>query len=168
MLTLGVQTHTYIQAGEYFREMAPDGPHVADLRVQVDEAVTVLVAEQYRSILQHAGISPLMDALLPPSGGSDTTDAAISTLPGLDAAAVTGMLSELDVFLCSVTLDISASLQRISSSRIARRVAHGGFTRFLAAYARLHAALMDPGHGVGGGGWGMSLPAEMLRPFSRE
>jgi hypothetical protein len=133
--------------------------HAAGLRALLEEAVEVLVQEQYLSIIRQAGISRLMECLCQaPAMAKLEADAdgntaqkfvPLSTISGLDGSAVTAILQALDAFLCTVSVDISVSLERILDTRIARHVAREGFRRFLDAYRQLHAAIMDPGHGYG-------------------
>lgn len=68
----------------------------------------------------------------------------LSTLPGLDGRSLTQLLSALDPFLVSVTVDSSARLSRLSSSRLARAANQRAVRDFVRAYQRISEAVEDP------------------------
>ncbi|KAF9157369.1 hypothetical protein DFQ26_008792, partial [Actinomortierella ambigua] len=68
----------------------------------------------------------------------------LSAVPRMDAVSVTTVLSRLDRFLESVHIDLSSSLAKIVSSRLAKQASRQILRMFSAAYRGLCEAVMDP------------------------
>ncbi|KAJ3028214.1 Golgi transport complex subunit 6 [Rhizophlyctis rosea] len=107
---------------------------------QIEEQEEVLVTEQYQDMLSQAGIAPLIEAL-----ESKTPDTPLSSLPNMDPQSVAKAMGTLDDFLCTVSVEVSATLERISSSRIAQGVTRRGTKMFIGAYGRLYEAVLEGG-----------------------
>ncbi|KAJ3056818.1 Golgi transport complex subunit 6 [Rhizophlyctis rosea] len=109
---------------------------------QIEEQEEVLVTEQYQDMLSQAGIASLIESLdvKPP-------ETQLSILPNMDAPSVSRAMANLDTFLCTVSVEVSSSLAKISSSRIAQSVTRRGTKMFIDAYARLYGAVGDPVNG---------------------
>ena len=56
-------------------------------------------------------------------------------------------MGKFDTFLSTTSLDLVATITRISSSRLAKQVSQKGFALFLEAYKTLHKAVLDPSNG---------------------
>ncbi|KAF9981203.1 Golgi transport complex subunit 6 [Modicella reniformis] len=89
---------------------------VDDMEKQIQEYVDIVVSEQ----------TPL------------------SLIPGMDAASISAILSQLDHFLGSVNLDLTSWLSKIVSSRLAKSIITQNVNMFVDAYRSLCKAVEDP------------------------
>lgn len=112
---------------------------VEDLEKQVQDYVDTVVDEQHIVLLKQSGIAPIIQAM-------ETKDekTPLSLVPGMDAMSISAILSRLDHFLGSVTLDLSSWLSKIVSSRLAKAISTQNVRMFVDAYRRLCQAVEDP------------------------
>ncbi|KAG9067795.1 Golgi transport complex subunit 6 [Linnemannia hyalina] len=112
---------------------------VEDLEKQVQDYVDTVVDEQHIVLLKQSGIAPIIQAM-------ETKDekTPLSSVPGMDAMSISAILSRLDHFLGSVTLDLSSWLSKIVSSRLAKTISTQNVRMFVDAYRRLCQAVEDP------------------------
>ncbi|KAG0254401.1 Golgi transport complex subunit 6 [Actinomortierella ambigua] len=111
----------------------------AELEKQIQEYVDTVVEEQHLALLSQSGIAPLVQAL-----ELKDESTPLSAVPRMDAVSVTTVLSRLDRFLESVHIDLSSSLAKIVSSRLAKQASRQILRMFSAAYRGLCEAVMDP------------------------
>ena len=107
------------------------------------KASQLIPCPQYQNMLSQAGIASLIESL-----DVKPLETPLSILPNMDAPTVSRAMANLDTFLCTVSVEVSSSLARISSSRIAQSVTRRGTKMFIDAYARLRGAINDPINGV--------------------
>ncbi|RUS17455.1 oligomeric Golgi complex subunit 6 [Endogone sp. FLAS-F59071] len=130
------------------------------LETEIETNLGVLVKEQYQTLLRQSGLAKITQAL--DSKDAETVTLPIShfhhfyathaipcqtplsTLPGLDGRSLTQILSTLDPFLVSVTVDSSSRLSRLSSSRLLRAANQRAVREFVRAYQRISEAVEDP------------------------
>ncbi|KAJ3296955.1 Golgi transport complex subunit 6 [Borealophlyctis nickersoniae] len=109
--------------------------HVQVIESQIEAQVEVLVQEE-------SGLSHPIHLL-----DTKPADVPLSSLPGMDAQSIAEAMSRLDTFLCGSTTDVSSSLARVTSSRIARVVGRRGGRLFVEAYRRLAEEVMKAENG---------------------
>ncbi|KAF8939551.1 oligomeric Golgi complex subunit 6 [Dissophora ornata] len=112
---------------------------VEDLEKQIQEYVDIVVDEQHIVLLRQSGVAPLIQAM-------ETKDekTPLSSVPNMDSASISAVLSRLDHFLGSVNLDLTSWLSKIVSSRLAKNISTQNVKMFVDAYRRLCRAIEDP------------------------
>ncbi|TPX48201.1 succinate---CoA ligase (ADP-forming) [Synchytrium endobioticum] len=109
------------------------------LQLQIDSNVDALVTDQYMNLLAKSGLKPIIEEI----DGSDN-QTPLSRKATTDAAAISQAMAQLDIFLESGAVDISADLTRLGSSKLARTIVKRGCRQLVATYGRIYAAVENP------------------------
>ncbi|KAJ3131257.1 Golgi transport complex subunit 6 [Physocladia obscura] len=123
------------------------------IQAQIEEKIQMLIIDQYETVLQQSGLLPLIEGLNENSG-----KIPLAFAPALDPRTIATAMSNLDVFLCTAGFDAHSRLSPLLSSQHRERALEGGFSAFMAAYKRLHDAVMDPANKF-------EFPATIIRPI---
>ncbi|KAG0204377.1 Golgi transport complex subunit 6 [Mortierella sp. GBA43] len=120
-----------------------------DLEKQIQDYVDIVVTEQHAVLLRQSGIAPLIQIIETADDKARITWPALlltplSLVPGMEAASISAILSQLDHFLGSVNLDLTSWLSKIVSSRLAKKISTQNVKMFVDAYRRLCQAIEDP------------------------
>lgn len=98
---------------------------------------------QYKDTLLQSGLAPVVEAIEDREG-----DAPLSTLPQLDGRSIANAMSKLDTFLCSVSMEISPTLAKITSSRLAGSITQRASKMLVETYKSVYEQIVDPANGV--------------------
>ncbi|KAF9913844.1 Golgi transport complex subunit 6 [Lobosporangium transversale] len=115
---------------------------VEELEKQIQEYVDIVVVEQHIVLLKQSGLAPLIQAM-------ETKDEKVplSSVPNMDAASISAVLSRLGYFLGSANVDLTSRLSKIVSSRLAKTISTQNLKLFVDAYRRMCEVIEDPRNG---------------------
>ncbi|KAL1919011.1 uncharacterized protein VTP21DRAFT_2392 [Calcarisporiella thermophila] len=111
----------------------------AFIESQIDGHIELLVNELHASLLKQSGLSPMVEAL-----DTKNADTPLSQLPGLDSSSLASILSQLDAFLCTASVDLSFRLSCLAHARLARKTTQHAIRMFLETYRRICEAIENP------------------------